>query len=71
MKKSFKEFWKEYFALCKESYKWMKKHWKGYIVFCVVITTVYVGVLYIQNVISENRFLKNKNNSEHSTEEES
>ena len=49
----------------------MKKHWKGYIVLCVVITTVYVGVLYIQDVISENRFLKNKNNSEHSTEEES
>ena len=70
MKKSFKKFWKDYFALCKESNKWMKKHWKGYIVLCAVITTVYVGVFYIQEVISENQFLK-KCNSEHSTEEES
>ena len=69
MKKSFKKFWKDYFALCKESNKWMKKHWKGYIVLCVVITTVYVGVFYIQEVISENQFLK-KCNSERSTKEE-
>lgn len=70
MKKSFKKFWKDYFALCKESCKWMKKHWKGYIVLCAVITTVYVGVFYIQEVISENQFLKKKV-SEHSEEEES
>ena len=70
MKKSFKKFWKDYFALCKESNKWMKMHWKGYIVFCVVITTVYVGVFYIQEVISENQFLK-KCNSGRSTKEES
>ena len=70
MKKSFKKFWKDYFALCKESCKWMKKHWKGYIVLCAVITTVYVGVFYIQEAISENQFLK-KTVSEHSEEEES
>ena len=70
MKKSFKKFWKDYFALCKESCKWMKKHWKGYIILCAVITTVYVGVFYIQEVISENQFLKKKV-SEHSEEEES
>ena len=70
MKKSFKEFWKEYFALFKESCKWMKKHWKGYIVLCAAITTVYVGVFYIQEVISENQFLKKKV-GEHSEEEES
>ena len=70
MKKSFKKFWKDYLALCKESCKWMKKHWKGYIVLCAVITTVYAGVFYIQEVISENQFLKKKV-SEHSEEEES
>ena len=70
MNKSFKKFWKEYFALCKESGKWMKKHWKGYIVLCAVITTVYVGVFYIQEVIIENQFLK-KTVGEHSEEEES
>ena len=61
---------KDYFALCKESNKWMKKHWKGYIVLCAVITTVYVGVFYIQEVISENQFFKKKV-GEHSEEEES
>ena len=70
MKKSFKKFWKDYFALCKESCKWMKKHWKGYIVLYASITTVYVGVFYIQEVISENQFLKKKV-GEHSEEEES
>ena len=70
MKKSFKKFWKDYFALCKESCKWMKNHWKGYIVLCVVITTVYVGAFYIQEIISENQFLKKKV-GEHSEEEES
>ena len=70
MKKSFKKFWKDYFALCKESCKWMKKHWKGYIVLCAAITTVYVGVFYIQEVISENQFLKKKV-GEHSEEEAS
>ena len=70
MKKSFKKFWKDYFALCKESCKWMKKHWKGHIVLCAAITTVYVGVFYIQEVISENQFFKKKV-GEHSEEEES
>ena len=70
MKKSFKKFWKDYFALCKESCKWMKEHWKGYIVFCAVITTVYVGVFYSQEVISEKQLLKKKV-GEHSEEEES
>ena len=28
-----KSFFKDYWELCKESNKWMKKHWKGYLVY--------------------------------------
>ena len=31
-----KEAIKEYLEICKLSGKWMKKHWKGYIVFCLL-----------------------------------
>lgn len=31
MIKSFKTFWKELYELQKEYGKWMKKHWKGYL----------------------------------------
>lgn len=37
MMKAFKEFWKEYYELCKLSDKWCKKHWKGYIALSAVI----------------------------------
>lgn len=32
-----KEFWKDYVALCKESGKFYKKHWKGLIVLNVAV----------------------------------
>ena len=31
--KQTKIFFKDYVALCKESIKWFKKHWKGYCLF--------------------------------------
>lgn len=34
MMKAFKNFWKEYFDLCKASGAWLKKHWLGYIILC-------------------------------------
>ena len=33
MKDSLKVFVKDYIELCKQSNQWMKKHWKGYLVF--------------------------------------
>ena len=36
MLKSFKEFWRSYWELCKECGRWQKKHWKGVIVFNIV-----------------------------------
>ena len=42
MLKSFNEFWISYWDLCKECGRWQKKHWKGVIVFNIVVfaTTV-------------------------------
>lgn len=34
-----KEFWKDYGALCKETGRFYKKHWKG----VVVLNTVIIG----------------------------
>ena len=48
MKKAFKNFWKEYFDLCKASGAWMKKHWLGYIILCVVIFFVTFGTSFVQ-----------------------
>ena len=36
-----KSFFKDYWELCKESNKWMKKHWKGYLVLCFIISLIY------------------------------
>lgn len=32
MIKSFKTFWKDLYELNKDSWIWMKKHWKGYFI---------------------------------------
>ena len=48
MKKAFKNFWKEYFDLCKASGAWLKKHWLGYIILCVVIFFVTLGTSFVR-----------------------
>lgn len=36
-----KSFFKDYWELCKESNKWMKKHWKGFLVYCFIVSLIY------------------------------
>ena len=48
MMKAFKNFWKEYFDLCKASGVWLKKHWLGYIILCVVIFFATLGPSFVQ-----------------------
>lgn len=36
-----KSFFKDYWELCEESNKWMKKHWKGYLGLCFIISLIY------------------------------
>lgn len=49
-----KSFFKDYWELCKESGKWMKKHWKGYLVLCFSVSLIYLAP-YIVELIKEKR----------------
>lgn len=46
--KALKTFWKDYWELCKESGKWMKKHWKGYLVYCICVVGIYMIPYLVQ-----------------------
>lgn len=37
MKKKFISFWKDYAEVTMESFKWLKKHWFGYIILIIVV----------------------------------
>lgn len=49
-----KSFFKDYWELCKESDKWMKKHWKGHLVLCFSVSLIYLAP-YIVELIKEKR----------------
>ena len=54
MIRAFKEFWMDYWKLCKEGMSWLKKHWLGYIILCIVIFAIsfipaYLNCREIQN----------------------
>lgn len=44
-----KEFWKDYVALCKETGRFYKKHWKGVLVVNAVIIGAEVAYFKYQN----------------------
>lgn len=49
-----KSFFKDYWELCKESNKWMKKHRKGYLVLCFIVSLIYLAP-YIVELSKEKR----------------
>lgn len=49
-----KSFFKDYWELCEESNKWMKKHWKGYPVLCFIVSLIYLAP-YIVELSKEKR----------------
>lgn len=55
MLKSFNEFWISYWDLCKECGKWQKKHWKGVIVFNIVVFATAVIPWMIAEKIHEKK----------------
>ena len=53
-----KSFWKDYVELVKQSNKWFKKYWKGYLVICSLCLAIpYV----VERVVGK---IETKNNSE-------
>lgn len=49
-----KSFFKDYWELCKESNKWMKKHRKGYLMLCFIVSLIYLAP-YIVELSKEKR----------------
>lgn len=43
-----KSFFKDYWELCEESNKWMKKHWKGYLVLCFIVSLIYLAPYIVE-----------------------
>ena len=58
-----KSFWKDYVELVKQSNKWFKKHWKGYLVICAICLVIPYVVEKIMDKIEIIKS-KSKNNSE-------
>lgn len=52
-----KSFFKDYCELCKESDKWMKKHWKGYLVLCFIVSLIYLAPYIVE--LSKEKKLEN------------
>lgn len=58
MKNSFKTFWKDYSDMCVEpQMKWLKKHWKGYV---LMIAGSFVGGYAVGYVIDNKDEIKDK-----------
>ena len=47
MIRAFKEFWMDYWKLCKESMSLLKKHWLGYIILCIVVFAITLIPAYL------------------------
>ena len=54
-----RESWKELWAIQKESFKWIRKHWKGYSVVLVIAFFLPWIVTKTVDYISERRYRKN------------
>ena len=52
-----KEFWKDYVELCKESGRFMKKHWKG----CLVLNAAIIGAEVAYFTYKNNKLHKQLN----------
>ena len=53
-----RESWKELWTLQKESFKWIRRHWKRYSVMCVVAFFLPWIVTKIIDYISERKYRK-------------
>lgn len=52
-----KSFFKDYWELCEESNKCMKKHWKGYLVLCFIVSLIYLAPCIVE--LSKEKRLEN------------
>lgn len=55
-----RESWEELWVMQKESFKWLRKHWKGYSVALVIAYFTPMGIYKLVTYINEKRDRKNK-----------
>ena len=55
-----KEAMKEYFDLCGLSLKWMKKHWKGYLLVCMMIYLIEMIIFFPEYIIKLKNWIVGK-----------
>ena len=53
MIKAFNEFWKSYFEVCEISGRWMREHWVGYTIVCIIGVAMSYGIIFIPGMIKE------------------
>lgn len=56
--KAFKKFWSDFWKLQMESNRFLKEHWKGYLVFTTIILASYFGGLYLWNKAEDHKTKK-------------
>lgn len=56
--------WVDYGVLCKESMTWMKKHWKGYITFCMAVFVLPIIYERVKYKINSKRLLTKEEESQ-------
>lgn len=54
-----REAWKELWAIQNESFKWIRKHWKGYSVVLIIAFFLPWIVMKTVDYISDRRYRKN------------
>lgn len=61
-----KEFVKDYVELCKHSNQWMKKHWKGYTLLCLLTVGGEFAYFYKDEIKDKIEDFKKKSQKEES-----
>ena len=62
MMKAFKNFWLDYFEVCKTGGNWMKRHWLGCIILWIVTFVITFGGYCIYGQIECKKYQKAKAN---------
>lgn len=60
MIRAFKNFWKDYFELCKMTGEWYKKHWIGYLILIFIVWGIELGYIFKDDIIEKIKSKCNK-----------
>lgn len=70
MRRKFISFWKDYAELTKANWEWLKKHWFGYIILCIVAGAAEMAWFFRDSIKDRIKGLCGKKSNESVKEEE-